>query len=231
LLLAALMFLLIAMIQVAVNLIHSQPEKWAALAEGPWAVLAEPTYWPRLLHFVLAAVAFSGAVMAWWAVRRARQGENPEINRDIARFCWRWALWAIVLQVVDGLVLLLLLPPRVLKGVMVGGAGTMIPLVLAILLGLVLLLMMARSAEPTKSPGLVAGVAGLMAATIAIMAVTRHQVRLLYLEPVASGFELASAPQWGNFALFAVLLVAGLATVAYMVREVLRKRVTGPEAA
>jgi hypothetical protein len=46
-----------------------------------------------------------------------------------------------------------------------------------------------------------------------------------------SPFPIATAPQWGNFILFALLLVAGLATVGYMVRQVLDNRATGDEVA
>ena len=38
LLVSALLFLVIAMIHVAVNLVHSQPQKWAALAVDPWSI-------------------------------------------------------------------------------------------------------------------------------------------------------------------------------------------------
>ena len=75
------------------------------------------------------------------------------------------------------------------------------------------------------------GTLGAMLLTIAVMSVTRHQVRVLYLDPVTSQFELASVPQWGNFVLFAVLLVAGLAMVGYMVRAVLSNPAKGAEAA
>ena len=44
------------------------------------------------------------------------------------------------------------------------------------------------------------------------MSITRHQVRALYLEPSTAQFSFEIVPQWGNFALFVVLLVAGLAT-------------------
>ncbi len=228
---AAVMFLLIAMVHVAVNLIHSQPQKWAALAENPWAILADPAYFPRLLHFVLAGLGMSGLVVAWWAVRQARAGRDPELNARIARFGWRWALWTTLAQVLDGFVLLFVLPHEVLLGLMRGGAATLGPLTAGILLGLGLLMMLSRVAEPVDKPALVSGTLAAMLLTIAIMSVTRHQVRALYLEPVTSRFELASAPQWGNFVLFAVLLVAGLGVVAIMVREVLRNRAEGAEAA
>jgi hypothetical protein len=228
---AAVLFLAIAMVHVAVNLIHSQPEKWSDLAASPWSILGDPAYFVRLFHFVLAAIAFSGLVVAWWAVRQAAAGRDVELNSKIAGFAWKWALVTTFLQVADGFVLLFVLPRRVLIGLMTGGAATLVPFGLAVLLGLGLLIMLARVPNPTGKGGLVGGVLGAMTLTVAIMAITRHQVRELYLEPVASQFTIASAPQWGNFALFAVLLVAGLATVAWMVRAVFDHRAAGAEAA
>ncbi len=71
-----------------------------------------------------------------------------------------------------------------------------------------------RAGDPrTELAGAVTGVLALTGTILAVMAITRHQVRVLYLEPVSSRFEAASAPQWLNFALFAVLLVVALGTV------------------
>ena len=63
------------------------------------------------------------------------------------------------------------------------------------------------------------------------MTVTRHHVRVLYLEPATSQFSATVVPQWGNFLLFVVLLVIGLATVAWMVRRVLTSPAVGDDAA
>ncbi|HEX6200259.1 MAG TPA: hypothetical protein VF150_08350 [Thermoanaerobaculia bacterium] len=227
---AAVLFLGIAMIQVSVNLIHSQPESWTEVAASGWAVLADPTWAVRLLHFVLGAVALSAAVVTWWAVRRARQGEEPELNEGIARHAWKWALGAIFLQVFDGFLFLQLLPERVLGGLF-SDPWRAIPLDLAVLLGLGLLLMVARVRNPVAAPAAVTGVLALSGTILAVMAITRHQVRVLYLEPVSSRFEAASAPQWLNFALFAGLLVVALGTVAWMVRAVVRHPAAGEEAA
>lgn len=224
---AAVLFLLIAMVHVAVNLIHSQPGKWAELADRPWSILGDPAYFVRLFHFLPAAIAMSGLVIAWWALRQAAAGRDEELNSKIAGFGWKWALVATFLQVVDGLVLLFVLPRHVLTGLMTGGAATMAPFGLAVLLGLGLLVMMARAPKL----GLVGGTLAAMTLVVVLMAITRHQVRELYLEPVSSRFTIAAAPQWGNFVLFAVLLVAGLATVAWMVRAVFRHRAAGAEAA
>ena len=228
---SALTFFLIAMIHVAVHLVHVQPDKWPAFDAGALTVLSDATYWPRLVHFVLAAVTFAALVAAWWAVRRARAGADVELNTTIATTAWRWALWATVLQIVDGFILTFVLPREVLLGFMRGGAATMVPFTISILLGIGLLVMLAKASNPVNRPGLVSGVLGTLILTVAVMSITRHQVRVLYLEPFTSQFEATVVSQWGNFILFAVLLVIGLATVAWMIRRVLTSPAEGDEAA
>ena len=93
-------------------------------------MLADPTYFPRLLHFVLAGIAFAGAGDRLVGSAPGAVGAEVELNTAIARYAWKWVLWTTVLQVVDGFVLLLLLPKPVLVGFMQGGAATMIPLTL-----------------------------------------------------------------------------------------------------
>lgn len=228
---SAVMFFLIAMIHVAVNLVHSQPDKWAALADAPGAILGDPAYWPRLLHFVLSGLGFSGVVVAWWAARQAGKGVDVELNTQIARYGWRWALWTTVLQIADGFLLVMVLPRPVLLGFMRGGMGTMVPFTLGLVLALGILVMLAKVSNPVEKFSTVNGTLIGMVVTIAIMSITRHQIRAIYLEPATSQFRLETAPQWGNFALFAVLLVAGLYTVYYMVKEVLESRAAGQDAA
>jgi hypothetical protein len=229
--LSAAAFLLIAMIHVAVHLIHVQPERWTQFDSTPLSVLADATFWPRLLHFVLAGIAFSALVITWWAARQAAGGVDADLNSQIARTGWRWALWSTAAVVVDGFVLLMVLPRDVLIGVMSGGAATMTPLTLAIVLAVGLLVMLARSLDPIAHRGLVTGTLAAVVLTVAIMSITRHQVRVLYLAPSTEPYQLQAVSQWGNFGLFVVLLLAGLATVAYMVKRVLSEPATGEEAA
>ena len=228
---SAVMFLAIAMIHVAVNLIHSQPETWAALATAPWAILGDPTYVARLLHFVFAAVGVSALVCVWWAGRQAGRGIEQELNGRIVAYAWRWVLATTVLQVVDGFVLLFLLPSPVLTGLMQSGLLARVTLIAGVVVALGVLVMVTRVHKPEASPGLVGGVLAAMVVAVAVMAVLRHSVRALYLEPFTRSFELTSAPQWGNFALFAVLLLAGVASIAYFVRRVLSSPATGADAA
>ena len=52
--------------------------------------------------------------------------------------------------------------------------------------------------------------------TISLMAVIRHLVRVAFLQPYFDPRSLPVRGQWGVFGIFALLLVAGLATVGWM---------------
>ena len=229
--LAAIMFLVIGAIQVAVNLIHMQPEIWGALAAKPWSILRDPTFMPRYLHFLLAGIALSAMVVTWWAVRQARKGIDPELNGAIAKFAWKWVLWASVLQIADGLWLTMGLPKDVLLGLMRGGGATMGPFIVGILLGIAILVMVARCSDPVSRPVLVTTTLGITLATMAIMVVTRDQLRSIYLGSSIDFDQFVIRAQWGNFAFFAILLVVGLATVYFMIHRVLGEKAEGADAA
>jgi hypothetical protein len=184
-----------------------------------------------MVQIVFAGLGFAALVTAWWAVRRVSEGVDVEINTAIARWAWRWALWTTVLQVVDGFLLLMVLPRPVLRGIMSGGMATLGPLTLAILVGIGLLMMLARVSNPVEKPVLVTGTLGAMALTTAVMTISRHQIRALYLEPTTAQFSFQVVPQWGNFVLFALLLIAGLATVGFMLWRVLASPAIGADAA
>jgi len=228
---AAILFMVIGAIQVAVNLIHMQPGTWQALAANPWAILHDPTFIPRYLHFLLAGVAMSAMVVTWWAVRQSRRGIDPDLNGAIARFAWKWVLWASVLQIADGLWLTMALPKEVLLGLMRGGGATMGPFTVGILFGIGILVMVARCTDPVSRPALVTATLGTTLATMAIMVVTRDQLRSIYMGSSVDLSQFVIRAQWGNFVLFAILLIIGLATVYYMVRRVLGEPAEGPDAA
>lgn len=222
---------LISMVHVAVHLVHVQPGLWDRLADAPWLILADRTYIVRLLHFLLAAIGFSAIICCWWAVRQARAGHDQAINSRIAATAWQWTLWTTVAQVVDGFALLLLLPQEVLIGFMRQGPGSTIPFTVAVLLGIGLVVMLSRVSDPITKPALVSGVLATFLATIAIMSVTRHQVRIAYLDIAVSRQQLVEVSQWGNVVLFMALLAAGATVTTFMVRRVLTNQTTGDDAA
>jgi hypothetical protein len=206
-------FLAVAAIQVTVSLLHMQPGRWEAVAAHLTAALADPTWVPRFMHFVLAALATAGALVAWVGVR---PGREPGERDAMARLGIRVALIATALQVVDGLALVVLLPRDVLLGLMKGGAVAMIPLTVGIVLALGLLVTLAMVQLPLEQPRLVRHASELLLGAMVVMVVTRHQVRSLYLTSARAGEELAVSPQWGVFAVFLVTLLGccGLAVWA-----------------
>jgi heme/copper-type cytochrome/quinol oxidase subunit 4 len=230
--LAAVCFVGIAVIQVTVNLLHMRPERWGEVATGAWAALADPTFVPRLLHFLLAAVAMAGALAAFVAVRRAGRGGDAESNRAMAGFGIRAALIATVLQLADGFWLLLALPEGVLRSLMRSGALTMVPLTLGSLGGLGLLVLLAQLGDPVAQATKVRRVAELIVATVILMVITRHQVRGFYLDAHRAGEQVVVASQWGVLALFLVIFVlcVGL-TVFAVVRAVNDRPAPGERAA
>jgi hypothetical protein len=220
----AICFVAIAAIQVVVNLLHMQPARWEQVAGQVRAALSDPTFVPRYLHFVLAAVAMAGAVLAWVAVRRAAKGGDTEVLSRMARFGVRAALAATLLQLVDGFWLLLALPEDVLKAFMRGGAATMGPLTLGIFAGVLLLVVLAQIADPLASPTKVRRVAEFIVGTVVLMVLTRHQLRGIYLAPARANEQLTVSTQWGPLALFLAVFVLCVALTVYALVKAAKDR-------
>lgn len=217
-------FIVIAAIQVVINLLHMQPGRWERVADQAWAALSDPTFVPRFLHFVLAAVAMAGALLAWVAVRRATKGGATEALSGMARFGVRAALVATLLQLVDGFWLLLALPEDVLKAFMRGGLASMGPLTLGIVAGVLLLVVLAQIADPLATPTKVRRVTELIVATVVFMVLTRHELRTIYLAPARTGERLTVATQWGALALFLVVFVVCVALTVYALVKAAKDR-------
>lgn len=228
----ALCFVVIGGIQVAVNLLHLQPARWESITRQAWAALGDPTFAPRYLHFLLAAVAMAGAVLAFVATRRADKGGDREACQGMARYGIRAALFATVLQLVDGFWLLLALPEDVLKAFMRGGSSTMVPLTIGIVIGVFLLVVLAQITDPLLQAKKVRRVSELIVGAIVFMVVTRHQLRAFYLASSRADEHASIVVQWGPLALFLVvfLLCVGL-TVYAVVRAVKDRTAPGEPSA
>jgi hypothetical protein len=220
----ALLFLAVAAIQVAVHLLSVQPALWPAAAGNGFAVLADPSYAPRLLHFVLAAISLAGALAMRQGIRAAEAGKDRADADALARFGSKAALFATFLQLADGFWLLLSLPQPVLKGLMKGGGATMGPLTVAILLGLGLLVLLSQLSDPLSSPKKARHVTELILGAILLMVVTRHQVRGLYLAVSGVSGAPVEAPQWGLFFTFLAAFVVCLALAVMACVRALRDR-------
>jgi hypothetical protein len=207
---SALLYLAIAAIQTSVHLISVQPSLWSVFLARPALVLRDPTFLPRFLHFVIAAVTMAAVLPAAF----------PKALGETAPVAARFGLFvALVLtggQFAVGLWLLGVLPTAVIKGLMTGGLAKMAPLGLGIFIGLALLGLLVKAVGAPGNVRLARVVLGHFAAAALFMIVTRHQVRDLYLAAARANERLVVAPQWDVLALFFVVFVlcAGLSVWA-----------------
>lgn len=212
---SALCFVLIALIQVMVHLLHVQPSRWEGVWTQATSALADPTFLPRFLHFLLASLAMAGAMLAYWAVRRSRtEGPSTELS-EMARFGVKAALYTTVAQLIVGFWLLLAVPSPVLSTFMRGGAATTLPLALGILAGIGLLVVLAGIRDPLAEATRVRRVMEFLVGAIVFMIVTRHQLREAYLVEWKPLEGAQVVPQWDIFAVFLVTFLIGVALTVY----------------
>jgi hypothetical protein len=216
-------FVIVAAIQTLVNVLQLTPPHWEAVAVAVGAVAQDPTVLPRYLHFVLGSLAVAGIFLAVVAVERASRTPDPFFDW-LARRGIFWALAATGLQMVDGFWFLFSLPREVLLALVGGKPWPTIHLAIGMGLGFLALILLSGARQPESQRGLVRFTAGVLLATVLAMVGLRDVVRGLYLGSLIRIRELPSHIQMDVTILFLVVFVLGLATVAWMVRTVLRER-------
>jgi hypothetical protein len=158
----------------------------------------------RLAHFVVAAVALAGLGVA--LLSRRWQAESPELADWGRRYGVTWFMAGTLVQFLVGLWFLFGLPVEI-RQALVGEKLPVGLLVVGIFLALLALLTAPKNL-------LVSSIAIL--GTVSVMAVLRHFVRIAYLRPYFDPHLLPVQGQWVVFSIFVVLLLAGLATVGWM---------------
>jgi hypothetical protein len=191
--------------------------RYQADARGLHLNLGDLTVVPRFLHMLVGAVAVSGLVVAFLGVARRRR--EPEFGAWAIRHGALWFLIATGVNVVVGLAWFVTLPRDTMLQLMgrdlfataVFGSG--------IVMGLIAMGLVGMTALSTRPVGVAAAGAGATLLTIVLMILNRDQVRQAALD--GAGFAPAQwiAPQWGPIAIFAVLLVAAIAVVIWMVAK------------
>ena len=171
----------------------------------------------RLLHFVVGSLAMAGLGVA--LLSRLWRKEAPELAAWAHRYGLRWFQAGTGTEFLVGIWFLLSLPPNV-RGQFLGTSALATGLLVAAVVLAILALVVARHSLTASSTAIIA--------TICLMAVMRHLVRNAYLQPYFDPQRLPVQGQWGVFALFAVLLVAGIGTVAWMLYAFFRP--AAPEA-
>jgi hypothetical protein len=122
LLLVNLGLLTIAFLYVNNMTLALRPDTWAAKyfsrPDGTSLNLGDPTFWPRYLHFMIAALAVMGMVLATVGAKRIKNGD--EGGRSWLQTGAFWFVVPTALQIVVGLWWLLMLPREVMMSFMGG---------------------------------------------------------------------------------------------------------------
>ncbi|HOW66334.1 MAG TPA: hypothetical protein P5186_14010 [Candidatus Paceibacterota bacterium] len=215
-----LIFLYIGFMLVNNLTLMMEPERWIAYFEnrgGTFLNLDDPMVAPRYLHFVLASVAIAGLYAAWIADRRIKQGQTD--HGPLKRRGLRIFGWASLAQLAVGSWFLLALPSPIVRSFMGRDMGKSLILLLGVLVGI--------GAAVSAFRGKLRPTIIQLAVTMIAMIITRDQLRALYLKPHFEPSSLSLNPQYGVLVLFLVVLVAGLATVAYMLRLAFARSIHG----
>jgi hypothetical protein len=220
---AGVCFVVVALIQVLVNVLQLTPPRWETVATAVGAVMQDPTILPRYLHFLLGSLAVAGIFLAAVATERSARTPDPFFDW-LARRGALWALVATALQMIDGFWFLFSLPRDLLIALVGGQAMPTIHFAVGMMLAFLALILLSGLREPERQRKLVRFTAGVLCATLFAMIGLRDVVRALYLGTLVRLRELPHAKQADVTTLFFVVFVLGLATVAWMVRRVLRER-------
>ncbi|HTT71846.1 MAG TPA: hypothetical protein VMG32_11555 [Anaeromyxobacteraceae bacterium] len=217
---AWLAFALIAFIFVNQMTLMLHPERhlglYLASARGLHTNLAEPTLLPRYLHMLVGAVAVAALWVAGLGALALRRGES-EAGRAVLVLGATGFISATALEMLLGFFLLLAQPHEVLSVVASGAAGPLgLVLALALALSAMRILLKARTSNSPSTAVLVG--AGHLVVVIVLMVLIRHLTRQATLGGALAISAMPVAPQWGLILAFVVLLVAGLATVGWMLR-------------
>jgi hypothetical protein len=206
---SGLVFLVIAMIFTNNMTLMLRPDRFGALYAasdaGLHTNLGDGWVWPRFLHVAVGSLAVTGIVIG--LVGRLRTWGDPSIGLWVTAFGARLFILATLVQLAVGVWFLFSLPHVVRDVVLTGGPELML-LATGVGFALLALFVVRRSVVLAAVP---------LVVTIVDMVIVRHQVRKLTLVPYFSVDSMAVNAQTGVFVLFAVLLVAGLAVVAWMV--------------
>jgi hypothetical protein len=191
--------------------------RFAADAGGMHLNLGDPTLTPRFLHVLVGAVALAGAGVALGG--HLLRGRDDALRAWAIRHGILWCAGATALNLLPGFwwlaVLrhdsLMLLMGRDLTATLVFAGG--------ILAGLAALGHLIPAAFAPNPRSLLVGGAGSLVACVACMAVVRDIVRRADLSAAGLRAQAWVEPQWGAIAVFAALLLAASALIAWMVAK------------
>ncbi len=198
------------------------PDTWAATYfadRSGWNLnLGEATLVPRVLHFLVAAAALGGLLVAFLGMARWRG--DPGYGRALVARGGAWFAHATFAQVLFGTWFLVSLPREKLLLFMGDSVAGTALLSLGIGCGIAAAVIAWKAARlPDPRRGVVRA-ASLVALAIASMIMVRHVLREAYLAPYSE--PAMTAVQWTVLLLFLAIFLCGVGLWAVMLRRYFR---------
>jgi len=195
------------------------PSNWGPMYEAdPWGTrlaTSDSSFWGRLAHMVVGAVAVGGLGVAWWSQLYAR--DHSDWAARVRKLGATWFSVGTVINFGVGFWFLFSLPePIRMKFLGQSGHATGV-----LWLGVILALGAMHFASSRTGIAVV-----LTFFTLFLMAMSRESLREYQLGPSLKLAEQPVHPQWALFTLFAILLVVGLIAIAWMLRAYARRSPT-----
>lgn len=187
------------------------PATWSRYFEHPGGLLlnlADPTLFPRFLHFMVSAVAVGGLAIAVFFSWKQRKGD-PSARPWIEYGC-RWFGSATLLNVIIGLWFLVSLPQGIVTTATFDGILLLLTLASGLLLA-VLALIFSFSARVVPALSCILG-------TLALMICARSLLRTAVLVPWFSVSQLSVKPSFSPFFIFLFFLAASLLLIGWMLK-------------
>jgi len=188
-----------------------RPDSWTRYFDHPTGLLlnvGDPTFFPRYLHFITAAIAAGGLTIALFYEFRRRRGD--EQAAVWIQYGCNWFAYATIVNFGIGFWLFGSLPKHVFDITSLNGMLIAVLLPAAIVMGVLSIIFSLQ--------GQVMRVLYSAPLTIFIMILVRDLVRAAYLKPYFSVSDLKVVPQYSPMLLFLIVFAAGLVLVGWMLR-------------
>ncbi|MFC0878210.1 hypothetical protein ACE01N_16560 [Saccharicrinis sp. FJH2] len=209
LILSTLLILYIGFMFVNNSTFSIQPDKWSAYNDnsgGTLLNLRDPSFWPRYLHFITAAVAIAGLGKAVWIrfFKKAEQEEKQEgIKKNLRIFGF-----ATMIQFIFGIWFWLALPKNVTMAFMGQNIVATILMILVLISALLIIIFAMRG---KLIPALIQGLF-----QVILMAVVREIARYTYLDGIFKPSQLENVHQSTPLIAFLLVFILGLFLLFYM---------------
>jgi hypothetical protein len=189
-----------------------EPHRWGAYFRNPGGTIlnaGSPSMWPRYLHFVTGGLAMGGLFVALYG--RFKERRDPELGGRAVDLGMNVFTGLTLVQIGVGLWFLVSLP-RATMLLFLGGGRTATAL---FIVGVALALAALAAGFKRR----VVASAALAIPLVFVMAFLRDAVRGGYLKPFFAPEALKVSPEYSPLLLFIVTLMAGVATIVWMLRK------------